>query len=133
MKGGINLAGNGYIQVHTYTGNARIPLDGASIAITDPAGTPIAFRLTNRSGTLNEPVEIAVPDLAYSQSPNSGMIPYATVNLYARAENYELIEIKNLQVFADTITAQNLQMIPLSELPDSFLTSELFQTTPQNL
>ena len=61
------------------------------------------------------------------------MIPYATVNLYARAENYELIEIKNLQVFADTITAQNLQMIPLSELPESFLASELFQTTPQNL
>ena len=127
------MASNGYIQVHTYTSNARIPLEGASIAVTDPSGTPIAFRLTNRSGTLDTPIEIAVPELAYSQTPNTGMIPYATVNLYGRAKDYELIEINNLQIFADTITDQNLEMIPLSELPDSFLEYKIFRTTPQNL
>jgi len=127
------LSSKGYIQVHAYTSNARIPLQNVAIAITDASGSVIAFRMTNRSGTLDQPIEIDVPDLIYSQSPNTGVIPYTAVNLYARLEDYELIENKNLQVFAGTITDQDLAMIPLAEYPDSFLESEIFDTTPQNL
>ncbi len=91
------------------------------------------MRLTNRSGILDEPIAITVPDLSASQSPNTGVIPYAVVNLYARAENYELINIERLQVFADTVTNQNLEMIPLSEFPQSWNQSETFNTQTQNL
>ena len=91
------------------------------------------MRLTNRSGLLNEPIAINVPDIVASQAPNTGIIPFSVVNLYARAENYEQIEVKNLQVFANTITLQNLEMIPLSELPNSWAQSEIFQTPAQNL
>lgn len=79
------------------------------------------------------PIEIAVPDRSASQSPDTGIIPYTSVDLYARAENFETIEIENLQVFAGTITVQNLAMIPLSELPDSYNQLEIFNTPPQNL
>lgn len=127
------MSSKGYIQVHSYTSTAQIPLQNVSIAVTDASGSVIAFRLTNRNGTLDTPIEIEVPDLVYSQSPNSGVIPYTRVNLYARTEGYELIENKNLQVFAGTVTDQGLAMIPLSEYPDSFLASEIFDTTPQNL
>ncbi len=91
------------------------------------------MRLTNSSGQLNEPIEIQVPDLSASQSPNTGVIPFATVNLYARVENYEEIFIKNLQIFPDTVTDQNLELIPLSELPKAWNKSETFDTPPQNL
>ena len=91
------------------------------------------MRLTNRSGKLDEPIEIAVPDLSASQSPNTGIIPFAVVNLYARLENFEQIEIENLQVFADTITEQELEMIPLSELPIQWTKTEFFDTPAQNL
>lgn len=91
------------------------------------------MRLTNRSGSFDEPIAITVPDRAASQTPNSGVVPYAAVNLYARAENYEEIEIQNLQVFPNVLTVQNLEMIPLSELPGRWNDAELFQTTPQNL
>lgn len=124
---------NGYIQVHAYTSNARIPLQNVAVAVTDTSGSVIAFRLTNRSGSLDEPIEISVPDLVYSQSPNSGIIPFTTVDLYARLADYELIENRNLQVFANTITDQNLEMIPLSEYPDSYLKAEVFDTPAQNL
>lgn len=127
------MARKGYIQVHAYTSSAQIPLKNVAIAITDASGSVFAFRLTNRSGRLDTPIEIDVPDLAYSQAPNSGVIPFAIVNLYARLEDYELIENRNLQVFANTITDQNLEMIPLSEYPDSYLRSEVFDTPPQNL
>ena len=91
------------------------------------------MRLTNRSGQLDSPIEIAVPDLSASQSPNTGVIPFSTVNLYARLENFEEIDIERLQVFADTTTDQNLIMIPLSEFPDKWNKVEIFDTPKQNL
>ena len=91
------------------------------------------MRLTNRSGTFDAPIEITVPDRSASQSPDTGIIPFTSVNLYARAENFETIEVENLQVFAGTLTVQNFAMIPLSELPDSYNQLEIFNTPPQNL
>ena len=127
------MAAKGYIQVRAYESNAIIPLQDVSIAITDVSGSAIALRMTNRNGTLDEPITIDVPEIIYSQSPNPGVIPFAVVNLYARLENYEQIEIENLQIFANTVTVQNLEMIPLSEHPESYLKSEIFPTPPQNL
>ena len=132
-QGGIALSAIGYIQVHVYTGNAKIPLQGAAVTITDPAGSAIAMRLTNRSGTLDSPISIEVPDLTAGQTPNTGVIPFTDVNLYARIENFETIEIENLQVFPDTLTVQDLAMIPLAEFPDSLNQIEIFNTPPQNL
>ena len=127
------LSSTGYIQVHAYTSNAQIPLENVAVSITDTNGSAIALRLTNRSGQLDVPVSITVPDLSASQSPNTGLVPYAVVNLYAKLENYEEIEANNVQIFADTVTSQNLEMIPLSELPEYWNQVEIFDTPKQNL
>ena len=127
------MSAKGYIQVHAYTSYAQIPLKDVAVSITDSGGASIALRLTNRSGFLDEPVEIDVPNLSASQTPNTGIIPYTTVNLYARLGDYEAIEIENLQVFANTTTLQNLEMIPLSEFPDSYNKFKIFNTPAQNL
>lgn len=133
MKGVSILSAVGYIQVHAYTSYAQIPLQDVAISITDASGAAIALRLTNRSGVLDVPVEIQVPDLSAGQSPNTGVIPFSVVNLYARLNNYEAIEIENLQVFPNTTTLQNLEMIPLAELPQSWNKLEVFDTPKQNL
>ena len=127
------LSAKGYIQVHAYTSYAQIPLKDVSISVTDETGNTIALRLTNRNGSLDIPIEIDVPSLSSSQTPNSGVIPFAVVNLYARLSDYEAIEIENLQIFANTTTDQNLEMIPLSEFPESWNKLEVFDTPPQNL
>ena len=129
----IHLSASGYIQVHAYTSFAQIPLKDVAVTVTDTDGAAIAMRLTNRSGTLNEPIEIAVPNLSASQSPNTGVIPFAVVDLYARLENYEEIHVERLQIFADTVTDQNLEMIPLAELPEKWNQAEIFYTPAQNL
>lgn len=123
----------GYIQVHAYTSYARIPIQYAAITITDANGSAIAMRLTNRSGQLDQPVAIETPDLSASQSPNTDVIPFAVVDLYARAENFEEIHIERMQVFANTVTDQDLELIPLSELPEQWNQGETFDTPPQNL
>lgn len=121
-----------YIQVHAYTSEAQIPLEDVAITITDDNGGVIAMRLTNESGQI-DPVPISVPNAAESQTPNSGTIPFTTVNLLASLENYIQIEVENIQLFAGTTTYQNLELIPLSELPGSWNQAEVFPTPPQNL
>lgn len=127
------MSAKGYIQVRAFESFAQIPLKDVAVSVAEVNGGALALRLTNRNGMLDAPVEIIVPDFSESQSPNTGVIPFAIVDLYARLENFETIEIKNLQIFADTTTFQDLEMIPLSELPDRWNKLETFDTPPQNL
>ena len=128
----IPLPATGYIQVHAYASNAQIPLEDVSVAVTATDGTAIAMRITDRSGRI-APIPIPVPDRADSQTPNPGERPFAVVNLTARLKDYEQISVENLQVFPDVTTDQNLELIPLSELPSSRSKSETFDTPAQNL
>ena len=122
----------GYITVHAYTSYAQFPLKDVAISVTATDGTAIAMRLTDRNGQI-KPIEIPVPERSASLTPNGSEVPFAAVNLYARLKGYEQIEVENLQVFADTTTNQNLEMIPLSELPGRWDQTEIFDTSKQNL
>lgn len=122
----------GYIQVHAYSSFAQLPLKDVAISVTAGDDTILAMRLTDRSGRIT-PIEVPVPELEESLSPGSSVAPFTPVTLYARLAGYEQIQIDDLQVFADTVTLQNLEMIPLSELPSQWSKSETFLTPPQNL
>jgi len=126
------LPATGYIQVRAYSSSAQIPLKDVAVSITAEDGTAIAMRLTDRNGKIT-PVELPVPELSASQTPDTGEIPFASVNIVARLKGYEQIQIERLQVFADTLTIQNLELIPLSELPGAWDQVEDFDTPPQNL
>ena len=125
------MSAKGYIQVHAYSSYAQLPLKDVAISVTAGDGTVLAMRLTDRSGRIT-PVEVPVPELAESLSPGNAA-PFTPVMLYARLDGYEQIQIDDLQVFADTVTVQDLEMIPLSELPSLWSKSETFLTPPQNL
>ena len=122
----------GHIQVNAFTSSARIPLKDVAVSVTSEEGTSIAMRLTDRSGRI-DPIPVPVPDLEAGQSPDTGETPFTRVNLYARLNGYTQIENEDLQVFPDTVTEQDLEMIPLSELPSSWGNREIFKTPPQNL
>lgn len=127
------MSATGYIQVRAYASYAQIPLKDVAVTVTDTDGSAIAMRLTNRNGQLDQPIAVNVPDISAGQTPNTGIIPFSVVNLYARLENYEEIYIKNLQIFPNTVTTQNLELIPLAEFPDKWNKSEEFDTNIQNL
>ena len=91
------------------------------------------MRLTNTSGQLDQPIPISVPDRSESLTPNPDVVPFTSVNLYAKKENFEEIYIEGLQVFADIITLQPLQLIPNAELPAKWNKAETFITSAQNL
>lgn len=126
------MSATGFIQVRAFTGRARYPLKDVAITVTASDGTAIAMRLTDRSGLIS-PIPIPVPDKQDSLRPDPPEIPFATVNLYARLRGYEQVEAENLQVFADVTTVQNLELIPLAELPEQWSQTVIFDTPPQNL
>ena len=126
------MPATGFIQLRAYTSTAQFPLENVAIAVTASDGTAIAMRLTDRNGLIPS-IEIPVPDREESLQPDPGERPFATVNLYARKQGYAQVEAENLQVFADTTTYQNLEMIPLAEMPEAWDKTVIYNTPPQNL
>lgn len=126
------MSATGYITLRAYTSTAQFPLQNVAVTVTASDGTAIAMRLTDRNGLI-QPIEVPVPDKKESLSPDPGERPFAIVNLYARKKGYEQVESENLQVFADTTTIQNLEMIPLAELPEQWDQNMIYYTPPQNL
>ncbi len=126
------MPATGSIQLRAYTSTAKIPLEDVAVTVTAADGTAIAMRLTDRSGLI-DPISVPVPEKAESLTPNADGAPFTSVNLYARLRGYEQVEAENVQVFADTVTEQDLEMIPLPELPDRWDRTVVYNTPPQNL
>ena len=126
------MASTGYLTVHAYTSYAQLPLADVAISITAADGTAIALRVTDRNGQIRR-VEIPVPDKSDSLSPGISNQPFTPINLYARLKGFEQEEYENIQIFADTTTNQNVELIPLSELPEKWNQTAIFNTPPQNL
>ena len=126
------MPATGFIQLRAYTSTAQFPLKDVAVTVTASDGTAIAMRLTDRNGQIT-PIEIPVPDREESLHPDPPERPFASVNLFARKQGYEQVESENLQVFADTTTYQNLEMIPLAELPEAWGQTVIYNTPPQNL
>lgn len=126
------MAATGYIRMHAYTSFARLPLKDVAVTVTATDGTAIATRLTDRSG-LTDPIEIPAPDTSAGTSPDSGTVPYTAVNVYARLEGFEQVQNENVQIFPNVVTEQDIEMVPHSELPESWSKIQVFLTPTQNL
>lgn len=122
----------GYIQARAYTSSAQLPLRGVTVVVTASDGTAIAMRTTDRSGLIPV-IQIPVPDWSESREPGADECPYAQVNMFAYLGGFGPFESKNIQVFADTTTFQNIMLVPLSQLPRGTENSLNVVTPPQNL
>lgn len=123
----------GYLQIRAYTSYAQLPVVDAAVSVIGKDGAT-ALRMTDRSGQV-PPLAISVPDKSESQQPAPDEQPFGTVNLTIRKPGFEILEASNVQIFADTTTLFNAEMIPLSELPGGGYGGEYleFNTPPQNL
>ena len=132
---GCSLPAQGFIQVHIYTSNANFPLEGASVSITqrmpDGGARLISFQTTDSSGN-TRPIAVETPALANSQSPNqpSG---FADLDVAADHPLYERVLVENVQVFPGVTTLQDIQLLPMDALPDSWGQQQEFDVTPQAL
>lgn len=122
----------GQLRIHAYTSDAQLPLKDVAVVITAQDGTGIAMRLTDQNG-LTKPIDIPVPDLSESQIPGAEEKPYASVNLYAHQTGFEQVVAEDIQIFAGTVTFQDLEMIPLADYSLEQNEFIYYDTPPQDL
>ena len=129
------MSAQGYLVAYTYTSDALIPIEDATVTVTLRTSSGLmellAIRLTDESGKTDQ-LTTPTPDLSASQSPSLEQ-PFTSVDITAEHPLYERIIVEDVQIFPDTVTNQNLQMIPLDEAPEAWNQTEIFEVPPQNL
>ena len=106
----------GYIIVNVYTTRAQIPLKDALVSVTSGTGANsklLGFRTTNESGQ-TEPISISTPNLELSLSPSKTK-PFAICDIKISHPSCYTLTITDVQIFANTQTIQNAELIPLEE------------------
>ncbi len=126
------MPSTGSLQIRAYTSSAQFPLEDVAIAVTAQDGSVIALDLTDDSGK-SRLISIPVPEPAQSQEPDQGAAPFTAVNIYAHIAGFELVEAEHVQIFPGVLTVQDLEMVPLSELPNQYDRTILYDTPSQNL
>lgn len=125
---------NGFLSIRTYTSAAEIPIEGASVIVTQktPEGTKLlASRITDQSGNISA-IEIPAPDRSESLQAGTAN-PFSQVDITVDYPNYERILVENAQIFSGVTTQQNFQLIPIEERPEVWNLTEVFQITAQAL
>lgn len=125
---------NGILQVRVFTSAAQLPVEGVTVAVTQAASggaALLATRVTDESGRIT-PISVPTPARSESLTPG-GEQPWSAVNIWADHPNYERILVENVQIFAGVTTLQELELIPLGELPEVFNLTEVFDISAQPL
>ena len=130
------MAEKGRLQIRTYASNMLIPIANSNVTVTTGEGDEkkiLAFRMTDENG-LTETLNIDTPPFSDSQTDNSpDNTPFAVVDILVEKENYSITLIKDVQVFSDRLSEQNVEMVPMPENSNFDLYSNVYTVTPQNL
>ncbi len=128
------MASNGFLRVRVYTSDAQLPVEDATVTVTQPGASGsrlLATRITDESGLI--PVlTIPTPDGEESQAPGPPA-PYTNVDITIDHPDYERVLIENAQIFPGIISEQNIPLIPIEERPQVWNLTEVFPVTPQEL
>ena len=129
------MAATGTVLTRVFTSRAQIPVEGATVAFTQRGGEGrhalLALRVTDANGR-TAPVRIGTPDPAASASPGT-VDPFAVCDIWVESPGYELLVVENVQIFPDTQTLQELELIPLPEQTSGLLPEHPVVIPPQNL
>lgn len=128
------MASIGYFTARVYTSSAQLPIRNATVALTQttPSGTrQLATRLSDESGRI-PPIAIEAPERSESLQPGA-VAPYTDLSVMVEYPGYERVLIEGLQIFAGTVTEQDVELLPLEELPQAYNMTELIEIPSQEL
>lgn len=96
------------------TARSALPVQGASILVTDPVGGRVTRLTTDQSGRTRV-LCVTAPPLAWSQTPGNDGRPYSIYHADIRAEGYVPVRLTGIQVFFGQQSLQTVEMIPKEE------------------
>lgn len=125
----------GTLLVRVFTTRAQIPVDRATVAVTQkgPGGKHIllSVRATDESGRI-PPIHISTPVPGESLLPG-GSGGYTLCDIWAEHPQYQLLLVEGVQIFPGVETIQDMALIPLAEHAIPRNEAELVSITPQPL
>ena len=96
------------------TARSALPVQGASILVTDPVGGDVTRLTTDQSGRTRV-LCVTAPPLAWSQTPGNNGRPYGIYHADIRAKGYVSVRLTGIQVFFGQQSLQTVEMIPKEE------------------
>ena len=124
----------GYIIARAYTSRGIIPIANANVSVTsvaDGGRVLLGFRVTDENG-LTTPIELETPDVDLSLEPNQEQ-GFAAYNIRIEHPDFYTYFVRDAQVFPNTTTVQNAELVPIEAQTSPQDAVEEFQVTPQNL
>jgi hypothetical protein len=110
------MAQSGKLGVRVFTSRAQLPVEGATVAITQKADggkyRVLSLQQTDRSGSIR-PVTIPTPERWESTQPTQGQPPFARCDIWVEHEGYEVMAIEDVQIFPGELSLQQVVLAPL--------------------
>lgn len=106
---------SGTLVTRVFTSRGQLPVQDAFISVVQHQSDGdhlLDVQTSNRSGNTT-PVTIVSPSPQSSQSPNEST-PFALCDIWVEHKGYQLLVVRNVQIFPDIISVQNLPLIPLA-------------------
>ena len=131
------MASAGRLSVRVYASQAELPLEGATVVVTQ-LGRGGKYRLlsvqaTDSSGLI-APVEIPTPAVGESTHPvYGGEAVCAVCSVWAEHPGYVMLQVNGVQVFPGVETVQEMELIPLAEGESSLQQRDVRDITSQSL
>jgi len=122
----------GSLIVRTFVSRAQLPVPNATVIVyanrPDSRHELLAIRTTNESGVAGP---VSLPATGSQGLTPDAPVPFTDYQMIVEHPDYQLALFKNLQVFPDVETVQDVLLIPLS-VPESS-DSNTTTVTPQPL
>ena len=130
------MEGTGILRVRVYTSRARLPVAGATVAVTQKGENGkyqlLSVQATDQSGNV-KPVAIPTPALGGSTHPGSASPPYAVCDVWAEHPGYAMLLVEGVQIFQGVETLQEMELEPLSEGQSSLIQNDVREIPGQAL
>lgn len=104
---------SGYLTVSVNTAKGSFPIEGATVRIYSEGFEPLYTFSTDSSGR-TPAAELPAPPLSASQTPDTGVVPYARYTIDTEYPGYYTVENINAPVYPGVLSLQNVSMIPRS-------------------
>ena len=130
------MEGFGTLTVRVYTSRARLPVEGATVVVTQKGEQGkyqlLSVQATNRSGA-TKPITIPTPALGESTHPGSSAPPYAVCDVWAEHPGYAMLLVEGVQIFQGVETLQAMELEPLGEGQSSLIQNDIREIPGQSL
>ena len=107
----------GYLVVAVSAARGNFPLEGAVVRIysTEKEDNRLLYTLTTDMSGRTKVIELPVPPLAASLTPDTAEIPYASYNIDTDYKGYYTVENINAPVYSGITSIQRVAMIPITD------------------